>query len=100
MYQAILTTALSASKGSTLNLNGKYSYLSSLAFRLHSDSKAHLTTRESRDFHKSYCEGLDIDIDYERTIDSLVKSGVVRKDSSGISFSAKIQLLLFPCLVH
>lgn len=95
LYHAILTSAMAMEKRSGLDLNGKFNYLSYLAYEMYQRQTASMSDAESRDFHRQYTELLDRDISYERVIEGLIEARILKSDVNGVSFDARFSYCYF-----
>lgn len=95
LYHAIVTSAMASEQRSGLDLNGKFTYLSHLAYQLFVDESAHLTSAEMEEFHSKYCERFDADIALNSILEGLTDCRILRRDEEGVAFNARYSYCFF-----
>ena len=95
LYQAIITVALSRVPTSQLDIGGKFTYLSELAYLLWREERASLTMSEADKFHQRHAEKYDISFDQGRVREDLARAKMLRVDGDEVSFRHKYVYAFF-----
>lgn len=94
LYQAVITCALAKSNVS-LDIKGKYTYLSELAFNMYSSKVAALDLQQMKTFHGDHYKKFRITIDYDETISDFDTVGILRSSEGQVSFRDKYSYWFF-----
>lgn len=84
MYQAIVSAALTRSKMTDLELNGKFTYLAALANFIFKSGSEAISERDARKFHDGHCKLVDVPLDFGAVIADFHGAGVLKVDGNGI----------------
>lgn len=86
IYEVLLRMALSAAAKEGDDLDTQHSYLASLAFKLFDDRTYLFSNQNLVEFHNDYCRDYQIELDFLKFIETLVKASVLRVQDGGYSF--------------
>jgi hypothetical protein len=86
LFEGVITAILNKSRFSKISINDKYHYLAALARKMFDEKKMTLSQDETRLWHRSYWDRIEVDIDFDRLTTDLAELGVLTISRTDVRF--------------
>jgi Calcineurin-like phosphoesterase len=89
LYEILITTSLSRSSSTTVDLDTKYNYLTEFAFHIFTKKLRAISENEMLEWHEAYCRSYQLYINFELIESDLIKAGIFNRGNGLIRFNYK-----------